>query len=187
MIANYQRTQMRLLTIHEHSGHLSFGVLKLMARANLISMDLANVDPPTYLGCAYGKAHRFPWRYKGARNHKHIKVTISPGNVVSVDQLISPTLGFVPMHRGRPTFKRYIGATIFVDHFSDFTYCHLMIKMNTETTVEAKTAFERLAHSHNVNIRHYHCDNGLFDIKIFKASILSALKHTIRTGKRIAV
>ena len=33
--------------------------------------------------------------------------------------------------------------------------------------------FECLAHSHNINIRHYHCDNGLFDTNIFKASVLS--------------
>lgn len=173
-IAAYRRKQMRLLTIHERFGHLSFAILKLMARSNLIPSDLANVDPPTCPGCAYGKAHRRPWRSKGARNHKHIKVSTAPGNVVSVDQLVSPTLGFVPTHRGRPTLQRYIGATIFVDHYSDYTYCHLMTQMNAETTVEAKHAFERLARSHNVCIQHYHCDNGLFDTKLFKSSISSA-------------
>jgi hypothetical protein len=94
-----------------------------------------------------------------------------PGEVVSMDQLESPTSGFVPTHRGIPTTKRYIGATIFVDHYFDFTYVHLMTKMNAETTVEAKNAFEQIAKSHGVTIEHYHSDNGLFDTKLFRSAI----------------
>ena len=91
-----------------------------------------------------------------------------------MDQLISPTLGFVPTHRGRPTLQRYVGATIFVDHYSDLTYIHLMTTVDAASTVEAKLAFERMAQSHSVKIKHYHCDNGLFDTKDFKASIIKA-------------
>ena len=53
----YQRKQFRLMTIHEQLGHLSFAVLKLMARCGLIPKDLQNVDPLPCPGCAYGKAH----------------------------------------------------------------------------------------------------------------------------------
>jgi hypothetical protein len=92
---------------------------------------------------------------------------------------VSPTKGFVPTHRGIPTTKRYTGATIFVDHFSDFTYTHLMVGQPTgETTVEAKLAFKRVAASHGVRIKHYHSDNGLFDTKSFKAAIVLA-KQTL--------
>lgn len=163
-----QRKKARLATIHERLGHLSFARLKLLARCGLIPRDLASVEPPVCPGCAYGKAHRKPWAYKGIKNRKPIKVATNPGEVVSVDQLISPTPGFVPTHRGKPTLKRYVGATVFVDHFSDFTYVHLMTKMNAEETVEAKLAFERVARSYGVRIQHYHADNGLFDTKLFK-------------------
>ena len=44
-------------------------------------------------------------------------------------------------------------------------------KIDAATTVEAKMAFECMAHSHNVVVKHYHCDNGLFDTKLFKQSI----------------
>ena len=142
-----------------------------MARAGLIPRDLATVDPPTCPGCAYGKAHKKPWRSKGIRNRKSIRKATAPGDVVSVDQLVSPTPGFVPTHRGRPTVKRYTAATIFVDHYSDFTYVHLMTTNNAETTVAAKQAFEHVAASHGVCIRHYHADNGLFDTKAFRQSI----------------
>jgi hypothetical protein len=165
-----RQKQQRLATIHEQLGHLSFSRLRLLAKARLIPHDLASVDPPTCPGCAYGKAHRKPWRHKGT-NRRPIKPATSPGQVVSIDQLISPTEGFVPTHRGTPTTLRYQGATVFVDHFSDFTYVHLMTKMDGESTVEAKLAFERVASSHGVNVLHYHADNGLFDSKVFKESV----------------
>ena len=166
-----KRKQQRLAAIHEKLGHLSFPRLKLMAKAGLIPRELASIEPPTCPGCAYGKAHRRPWRHKGSKNIRPIRPATAPGQVVSTDQIVSPTEGFVPTHRGTPTVQRYHGATVFVDHFSDFTYVHLMIKMDAEATVEAKMAFERVAASHGVTIHHYHADNGLFDSKIFKESI----------------
>ena len=134
----------------------------------MIPRDLANVDSPTCPGCAYGKAHRKPWRRKGVRNRKSLKIATVPGQVVSVDQLVSLTQGFVTTHRGTTTTKRYTGATVFVDHFSNFTHAHLMTEMNAETTVEAKLAFERVCNAHGVLVVHYHTDNGLFDAKEFK-------------------
>ena len=98
--------------------------------------------------------------------------------MVSIEQLVSPTTGFVPIHRGNSTTKQYLGVTVFVDHYSDFIYIHLMTELNSKPTVEAKQAFERLAGSYNVRIRHYHADNGLFDTKAFKVSV-SAARQTI--------
>jgi hypothetical protein len=48
--------------------------------------------------------------------------------------------------------------------------------MDGAATVEAKLAFERLASSRGVLIKHYHADNGLFDTKIFKASIATSMQ-----------
>jgi hypothetical protein len=137
-----QWKQHQLSIKHERFGHLSFSVLKLMARAELIPKELTNVPPPTCPGCNYGKAHRKPWRRKGIKNCRTIKVATAPGQVVSVDQLISPTPGFIPTHCGSPTFQHYWGATVFIDHFSDFSYVHLMIDMDANATVEAKLEFE---------------------------------------------
>lgn len=173
-IRSVQNKQHRLSVLHERYGHLSFPKLQLMARSGLIPRELANVEPPTCPGCAYGKAHRKPWRTKGARNRHPIKPATYPGQTVSVDQLISPTPGFVPTHRGKPTTTRYIGATVFVDHFTDFTYVHLMSEMNAEATVDAKRAFERVCAKHGVVVRHYHADNGLFDTQKFKLSVEQA-------------
>ena len=45
---------------------------------------------------------------------------------------------------------KYVGATIFVDHFSDYVYVHLMRDFIAEATLEAMNAWERLAGTHAV-------------------------------------
>ena len=82
--------------------------------------------------------------------------------------------GFIPTHRGIPTTKSYVGVTVFVDHFSDFTYIHLMKKLDGESIAEAKHTFERVCKPHSVNVQHYHSDNGLFDTKISKDAVSTA-------------
>ena len=178
-----RRKQNKLLTIHERLGHVSFPVLKLLAKCGMIPKELENVDPPRCPGCAYGKAKRKSTGVKGWHNNKRsIKPVKYAGQCVSVDQLISPTPGFVPTHRGKPTNDRYLGATVFVDHYSDFTYVHLMTKMDAAATVEAKRAFERIANSYNVVVKHYHCDNGLFDTKLFKQAVQQASQNITFCG-----
>jgi hypothetical protein len=93
--AAYKRRQQRLMTIHKLLGHISFARLKLLASAGHIPPELATVDSPTCPGCAYGKARRRPKRTKGIKNLKKICIATAPGRVVSVDQLVSPTMGFI--------------------------------------------------------------------------------------------
>ena len=83
-------------------------------------------------------------------------------------QLISPTPGFVSIHRGIAATKRYLGATIFVDHFLDFIYAHLVTKMDGTSIFAAKESFKRILSTHVINTKHCHDDNGLFDTEVFK-------------------
>ena len=53
--------------------------------------------------------------------------------------------------KGRLTKKRYIYATVFVDHFSDLKYVHCMSEITSEETIYAKTSFER--HAAGFNLR----------------------------------
>ena len=46
-----------------------------------------------------------------------------------------------------------------------------MTEVNGQTTTDSKEVFDRLAHSYNVKILHYHADNGLFDTAKFKTCI----------------
>ena len=136
-----------------------------MAEQGIIPGKFTKVPPPKCPSCLYGKAHRKLWR-----THKidpKIKPSTVPGAMVSIDQLESPVLGFVPIAKGQPTTRKYCGASVFVDHASDFTYVHMHHHLTTDETIDAKHAFEHLAEQHGVRIQHYHCDNGRFADKPF--------------------
>ena len=94
--------------------------------------------------------------------------------MVSVDQLESLVPGFVPIARGQPTTSRYCGGSVFADHVTGFTYVHLHHAMTTQETLDAKHAFERVAHHHAIRIRHYHCDNGRFADRAFMEDVHKA-------------
>ena len=152
--------QALLMAYHEQLGHTSFAQLQEFAKQGIIPKKLANVPLPKCPSCLYGKAHKRPWR-----THKidpKIKPTTVPGAVVSVDQLESPVPGFVLIARGQPTTSRYRGASVFADHASGFTYVHLHQALTTQETLDAKHAFECVAHQHAIRIMHYHCDNCCF-------------------------
>lgn len=63
------------------------------------------------------------------------------------------------------TSRRYHCACVFVDHFSDYTYAHLMKAQDGDEVLAAKKAFEATADSHGIRIKHYHADNGIFSAK----------------------
>ena len=143
-----------------------------MAEQGIIPRKLAKFPPPKCPSCLYRKSHRKPWR-----THKidpKIKPTTVPGAVVSIDQLESPVPGFVPIAKGQPTVRRYRGASVFVDHASDFMYVHMHQHLTTDKTIDAKHAFERLAEQHRVWILHFHCDNGRFADKAFVDDVRAA-------------
>ena len=97
--------QAALMRLHEQLGHCSFAQLNQMAEQGIIPRKFAKVPPPKCPSCLYRKAHREPWR-----THKvdpKIKPTTVPGVVVSIDQLESPVLGFVPIAKGQPNVRKY--------------------------------------------------------------------------------
>jgi hypothetical protein len=119
----------------------------------------------------YGAMTKQPWRTKGIQNKNKIQVATSPGDCISVDQLESPTPGFIAQLKGKLTKKRYGAATIFVDHASRLSYIHFQQRISSDETVEAKRAFEAYARSHGVTIKHYHANNGRFADNAFMQSV----------------
>ena len=53
------------------------------------------------------------------------KVMTEPGEMVSVDQLVSSTPGFTAQMTGRLTKKRYKYATVFVNQASKLCYVYM--------------------------------------------------------------
>ena len=66
---------------------------------------------------------------------------------------------------------RIWGATVFVDHVSDYTHVALMRDLILDETLLAKTSFERLANDGGVAIKDYRADNGQFEDKGFRDAV----------------
>ena len=87
------KDQLELLRIHNKLGHVSFKLLKNMAKQGLIPAMLANIDPPKCPSCIYGKQTKRPWRTKAKPTPIGGRKPTNPGDCVSVDQLLSKTPG----------------------------------------------------------------------------------------------
>ena len=155
---------------HHRLGHCSYEKIRTMARQNILPKRLATCRAPTCSACIYGKMHRRPWKGKTTKATQPITAT-APGQVVSIDQMISKTPGLIAQLRGIPTTKRYKCATVFVDQYSKFGYVHLQKSTSAAETIEAKKAFEDIAATHGVQVRRYHADNGVFADNAFRKAV----------------
>ena len=172
-----------LLRVHHQWNHMSFGKLEAMAKCGILPKRLVGVPTPVCAACLYGKATRKPWRDKPKLRDKHkLNKATRPGHIISVDMLVSPIPGLIAQMSGWITTKRYLYASVFVDHYSGFGYVHLQKTQSAEETLEGKEAFERRAATYGVTIQHYHADNGIFASKAWKASCANAKQGCTYSG-----
>ena len=116
----------QLLMAHHQYGHASMRKLQTMAAQGVLPKHLAKCRIPVCSACLYAKATRKPWRGKPRlANDESDERPIKPGQVVSVDQLVSPTPGLIAQMTGFLTTKRYKYATVYVDQFSRIGFVHL--------------------------------------------------------------
>jgi hypothetical protein len=167
----YQATvdnQAELMRWHYRLSHLSFAKLKQLALNGKIPRRLAKVKPLACVGYLFGAMTKIPWR--GQEASLEVFMATKAGQCVSVDQLTSMQVGFIAQLKGTLTKKRYTAAIVFMDHYSRLKYIHLMTKLTSKETMDAKQAFEHFATQHGVCILHYHCNNGRFADNAFKNS-----------------
>jgi hypothetical protein len=155
---------------HYCLGHLAFSKLKQLVLNGKIPQHLAKVKPPTCVGCLFGTMTKVPWKERETSSNHQVFVATKARQCVSVDQLILMQVGFIDQLKGTLTKKRYTASTIFVDHYSKLKYIHLMTKLTSEETIQAKRTFEHFPEQHSVRILHYHCNNGEFADNAFKNS-----------------
>jgi hypothetical protein len=160
--------QAELMRWHYRLGHLSFSKLKQLALNGKVPGRLAKVKPPACAGCLFGAMTKVPWR--GQETSSEVFVATKARQCVSVDQLVSTQMGFIAQLKGTLTKKHYTAATVFVDHYSRLKYVHLMTKLTSEETMDAKQAFEQFTEQHGIRILHYHCNSRRFADNAFKNS-----------------
>lgn len=106
--------------------------LCLMAKWGIIDKKFTKCDMPACTVCMYGKAHYAPLQGKTTKNRAQVQEPTKPGEMVSVDQLVSPMPGFVAQMTRRLITKRYKYATVFVDAYSRLGYIYLQKSSDTE-------------------------------------------------------
>ena len=169
--------QQLLLSWHYRLGHLGFSNLLKLANIGVLPRRLRKLKDrlPKCIACEFGLAHRRNWRTKGNKNQSIRKESDNkPGACTSVDQLISAQPGLVPTVSGTLASFRITAATVFVDHFMNFIYVHLMRSTTQDETIVAKLAYEKLAASYGVDVRAYRADNGRFAESRFREAVEDA-------------
>ena len=160
--------QEKFLRWHERCNHLPYAKMLLLSKQGILPKEflkLENNFPPCG-SCLFGRQGRRPKKAKFGspiRKEEHNY----PGGGVSADQIISAQPGLVPQNAGKLTNKRINSVTVFVDHFSSFSYVVLMTECSGKETLRAKQEFEAYAASNGVRISHYHADNGRFQESLF--------------------
>jgi GAG-pre-integrase domain len=159
-----------MLAWHYRLGHVSFKKIRKMAERGDLPAKLAKCVEPKCAACMYGQATRTPWRTKPKANTPLMLATF-PGQLVSIDQLISPTPGLVAQMKGFLTNTRYTAVTVFVDHFSNASFAYYQKSTTADESILAKEAFERWAAKHGVSVRAYLADNGIFETAAFTEAV----------------
>ncbi len=143
------------------------------------------------MSCIFGVAHPKPWGSKGSKGSIRKESNNALRKCVSLDQLVSAQPGLIPQTAGFLTNLRIWGATVVVDHFSDYVYLALMQGLGLDETLLAKSSFERHANEGGVSINSYCADNGRFADVGFEKAIKEAnlrllpsvqSEHIIKTG-----
>ena len=153
-----------LLMAHHRFQHISFSKLQGMACQGILPKKLAHCKIPSCSACLYGKATKRAWRSKLGKQTTE-KKTLKPGEVISVDQMVSPAPGLIAQMVGFLTQQCYKYATVFVDQASCMGFVYLQKTCSAEETIEAKRAFEQYAEYRGVRVQAYHADNGIFKAK----------------------
>ena len=100
----------------------------------------------------FAKAIRRKKPPRNQDNKDESYVPQKPGEVISVDQLVSPTPGLIAQMTGFLTGQRYKYATVYVDQYSKRSFVWLQKTASTVETLEGKMAFEQAAKDLNIQI-----------------------------------
>ena len=112
---------------------------------------------------AFAQAHRRNWRGNGKTpDGIHKKTDTNPGDGTSCDHLVSQHAGLIPQSICILTYVRFWGSVIYVDHFSDFIYSHLIKGTTSADTLESKYGYEREVADYSIKVKACHANNLCF-------------------------
>jgi hypothetical protein len=166
-----------MLSHHNRLHHTPFPKLIVMAQQGVLPKHLTSLKGrcPLCVACLFGQAHKRPWQSKSKQKHPIRKPTDdAPGKRASMDQMVSAQPGLIPQMSGRLTNLQIMGATVFVDHYSDHIYVYLMKDLTLSKTLMEKHAYECFLASLGVDSKAYHANNCCFADKGFRDDCISS-------------
>jgi hypothetical protein len=130
------------MNLHYKMKHLPPPAMITLAEKGKINKRLAKLKNwlPICMSCIFGTAHLKPWQYKGSCGAIWKETDNAPRKCVSMDQLVSAQPGLIPQMAGFLTNQCIWGATIFVDHFSNYVFVALMRDLTLDKTLLAKSS-----------------------------------------------
>ena len=78
-----------------------------------------------------------------------------PGVGTLCDNLVLHEPGLMQHITGRLIYEKISGLAVFIDHFSNLIYPHLITSASTEEMTNGKFSYKRCAHNHGVKMIHY--------------------------------
>ena len=96
-----------------------------MEKQNIIPRRLEKYNIPTFSACLFAKATLPQCKNKQQNHWSEEKTATKPGYLIYIDQMVSPTPGFIGQIAGILTRNRYNYATVFVDQYSGLGYLYL--------------------------------------------------------------
>ena len=133
--------------------------------------------------CQYDAAKKRA--HKTTNTGSMVGAPASPGDFMSVDQMIAGSPGLIPFTSGHHSNQSYTSVTMWVDHFSCFLYAHCQEDATIKkSALESKEAFEMYAKCYNVCIKHIHSDNSIFIMKAFQDHITTTDQQQSFCGVR---
>ena len=128
-------TASEILRYQHQWGQLSFRKIQRISLMDIIPNLLVNLPVPDCSTCLYAKSTRKNFINNNKKNYEEPESPTRPDKLISVDQLISPTTGYLSQINGILTINQYRYATLFVDHCSSFIYTHFYNTPASDETI----------------------------------------------------
>ena len=159
--------------LHYKMNHLPLPAMITLAEKGKLNRKFAKLKHrlPVCMSCMFGTAHRKPWRSKEEKGLIRKPTDNALDKCVSIDQMIFAQPGLIPQMAGFLTNLRIWGATIFVDHYSDYVFVALMQDLLLDKTLLVKASFGQQANGGGATINSYCADNGRFADSGFQQAV----------------
>ena len=91
--------------------------------------------------------------------------------MTSIDQMVYSQPGLIPEVTGDLTHAIFWSSTVFVDHYSNYYYAHLMRGTLAEENLRTKEFYKSLSDTHRARVCAYRANKRRFSEPLFKEAI----------------